>query len=212
MGSCQQTKRKILAVLYPLPLPQKSNPFYVAHPHKEGMNMKQNTKKLFNVQTMVVLGVLVAMEIILSRFLSIAAWNMKIGFSFVPIAIAALSYGPIAAGIVAALGDFVGALLFPIGAYFPGFTLSAFLTGILFGVFLYKKQTVLRVAGAVIVNQMILSLLINSIWISILYGTPVIPLMGTRIIQCLIMIPIQFVIISSVAKVNKDYIVRKVDV
>lgn len=174
--------------------------------------MKQNTKKLFNVQTMVVLGVLVAMEIILSRFLSIAAWNMKIGFSFVPIAIAALSYGPIAAGIVAALGDFVGALLFPIGAYFPGFTLSAFLTGILFGVFLYKKQTVLRVAGAVIVNQMILSLLINSIWISILYGTPVIPLMGTRIIQCLIMIPIQFVIISSVAKVNKDYIVRKVDV
>ena len=76
------------------------------------------------VRTIVYLGVLTALEIVLNRFLSINAWNIKIGFSFVPIVVAAILYGPIAAGIVAALCDFLGAILFPIGAYFPGFTES----------------------------------------------------------------------------------------
>ena len=98
-------------------------------------------KKKMNVQTLVTLSVLIAIEMILSRFLSISAWNIKIGFSFVPIAIAAIAYGPVEAGIVGGVGDLVGALLFPIGAYFPGFTLTAFLTGAVFGLFLHKRQT-----------------------------------------------------------------------
>ena len=49
------------------------------------------------------IALLTALEIVLSRFLSISMWNTKIGFSFLPIAVAAILFGPLAAGTVGAL-------------------------------------------------------------------------------------------------------------
>lgn len=169
-------------------------------------------KKRMNVHTLVMLSVLIAMEIILSRFLSIAAWNVKIGFSFVPIVIAAVAYGPLAGGLVGGVADLAGALLFPIGAYFPGFTLTALLTGIIYGLFLYKRQTLIRISGAVAINQLILSLLLNTLWISILYGAEFGPLLTTRIFQCAILIPVQLIVIGSITKVIKVYLTKRVKV
>ena len=153
----------------------------------------------------VYLGVLTAMEIVLSRFLSISAWNVKIGFSFVPVAAAAMLFGMLPAAVVAALGDFLGAILFPIGPYFPGFTLTAFLTGIVWGFFLRKERTVLRVLAAVAVNQLILSLLLNSLWISVLYSSPYPALLATRLVQCAILGPVQFVVILLLGRAADTY-------
>ena len=160
-------------------------------------------------RTITTLALLTAVEIVLSRFLSISAWNIKIGFSFVPVVVAAILYGPIGAGIVGALGDFVGAILFPIGAYFPGFTLTAFLTGFVFGLFLYKKQDWPRSIAAVGINQFVLSLFLNTLWISILYGSPYVPLLATRVVQCLILTPVQLVCIQAVAKSLARYAKRR---
>ena len=122
-----------------------------------------------------------------------------------PVVLAAVLLGPLAAGVVGALGDFIGAVLFPIGPYFPGFTLTAFLTGLVFGWFLHKRQTVWRILGAVAVNLFILSLLVQTVWISILYDTPYVPLLLTRIVQCGIMAPIQFLSIGFFVKVRCRY-------
>ena len=157
-------------------------------------------KTKFTTRVLTTLALLTAVEIILSRFLSISAWNIKIGFRFVPVVVASILYGPIGAGIVGALGDFVGAILFPIGAYFPGFTLTAFLTGFVFGLFLYKKQDWPRSIAAVGINQFVLSLFLNTLWISILYGSPYVPLLATRVVQCLLLTPVQLVCIQAVAK------------
>jgi len=146
------------------------------------------------------MALLIALEIILSRFLSLSAWNTKIGFSFVPVVIAAILLGPVYAGIVGALADFVGAVLFPIGAYFPGFTLTAFLTGMVYGLFLYKRQSLPRILGAVAVNQFILSLLLNTLWISVLYGSPFGPLLVTRLVQSAILTVVQIVVIGLIVK------------
>lgn len=154
-----------------------------------------------NIRTITLMGLLIALEIVLNRFLSINAWNIKIGFSFVPVVIAAILLGPIHAGIVAALADFLGAVLFPIGAYFPGFTLTAFLNGAVFGLFLNKKQTLLNTGLAVGINQFLLSLLLNTLWISILYGAPFAPLLAARSIQCVVLLVIQFVGIQLIVKV-----------
>ena len=45
------------------------------------------------------LGLLVALEIVLARFCSIQAWNLRIGFSFLPIAMASIRFGPIPAAM-----------------------------------------------------------------------------------------------------------------
>ena len=152
--------------------------------------------KKLNTNSLAVTGLLVALHIILSRFCSINALNIKIGFAFVPVFAAAYLYGPLMAGIVGGLGDFLGAILFPIGPYFPGFTLTCVLTGLVFGLLLHKSQTPLRIAGAVAINQLVLGLVVNTYWISTLYGSAFFPLMGTRVVQCLILIPVEFLVIS----------------
>ena len=149
----------------------------------------EKTKKITTV------AILVAMHIILSRFLSYSVWNMKIGFDFLPVAVAAVLYGPVAAAVTGGLGDFIGAILFPIGPYFPGYTLSAVLSGVVLGVFLYKKQTLPRVLGAVAINQWIISLLLTSFWISFTNLTPYWPMVATRVFQCAIMTVVQLVVL-----------------
>ena len=163
------------------------------------------SKAKFSTRTLTMLALLVGMEIVLSRFLSISMWNIKIGFSFVPVVVAAILYGPLAAGIVGALADFIGAILFPIGAYFPGFTLTAFLTGCVFGLFLYKKQDWPHSIAVVGINQFILSLFLNTLWISILYKSPYVPLLTTRVIQTVILTVVQLICIQAIAKLIARY-------
>ncbi|MCI9417491.1 MAG: folate family ECF transporter S component [Eubacterium sp.] len=135
-----------------------------------------------SVKSVSVVGLLVAMEIILARF-SIHTWNIKIGFSFVPIVVAAIFYGPIAGGLVGAIGDVISAVLFPVGAYFPGFTLTAFLTGAVFGWFFRKKVSLGNVILSVLIAQVLISQVMNTYWISFLYGSPFWLLFLTRIYQ-----------------------------
>ena len=163
------------------------------------------SKQRFSTRTLTTLAMLIAIEVILSRFLSVNAWNIKIGFGFIPVVIAAVLYGPLAGGIVGALSDFIGALLFPIGTYFPGFTLSSFLMGVVFGLFLYKKQSWLQGLAAVGINQFILGLFLNTFWISVLYGSPYVPLLATRVFQCILLTAVQLVCIQSITKVLARY-------
>ena len=149
-------------------------------------------KKRFSVQRLAILGVLIAMEVILSRFVSISTWNMKIGFAFIPVAAAAILLGPVEAAVCGGLADFLGATLFPIGTYFPGFTATAALTGLVFGLFFHKEQTPQRVIPAV---------LINTYWISLLYGSSFKALFATRIVQSAILTVVQTAGILVLAKV-----------
>lgn len=157
-------------------------------------------KKKFDTKMLVTAALLIAMQIILSRFLSINAWNLKIGFAFTAVFVAAYLYGPWFSAVVAVIADVVGASLFPSGAFFPGFTVTAMLSGIVFGIFLYKKQTPGRIIAAVAIDQLILGLLLNSYWISVLYGSPYVPLLATRSIQCLVMMPVMYFTISALSK------------
>lgn len=150
---------------------------------------------------LLVLALLIAMEIVLNRFVSIRTWNLKIGFSFIPIVVAAMLYGPLGGAVVAGIGDLIGAILFPNGPFFPGFTFTALLTGIVFGLFLRKKQTFLSVISAVAINQLVLSLLLNTLWISILYGSPYFPTLVSRLPQCAILIPVQILVIPALKPV-----------
>lgn len=106
--------------------------------------MSKNNKTV----TLVTLAFMIALEIILTRFLSVdVAGIARIGFGFIPVAMVAIMYGPWFAGGAYALGDILGMLIFPKGAYFPGFTLTACLTGIIFGLILYKRDHLEKVSA-----------------------------------------------------------------
>ncbi len=156
--------------------------------------------KKIDVKTMVSCAVLIAAAIVLSRFLSINTWNLKIGFTFIPVFLAGYLYGPVKGAFVGGIADLLGAILVPIGAYFPGFTLTCALQGVTYGVFLRKKQTPSRILMAVGIVQLVLGLIVNTFWISIISGSPFKALLVTRLLQCLIMIPVEFVVIGAMAR------------
>ena len=86
------------------------------------------SKAKFIAADLTCLALLTAMQVVLSRFLSFNTLSLKIGFAFLPVAIGAAVLGPVGGAIVGGLGDFLGAVLFPIGPYFPGFTLTTLLS------------------------------------------------------------------------------------
>lgn len=156
-------------------------------------------KRISTTHKLVLMAMLAATQIVLSRFLSINLWNLKIGFSFVPIAVAGMLLGPISAGLTGAVADLVGATLFPSGAFFPGFTLTAFLTAFGYGFFLQKKQDLPNILAAVLFSEIIGSILLNTLWISILYGTPFIALLPARITQAVGMGIVEVIVLRLLA-------------
>ena len=91
------------------------------------------------IQRIVYLGLLIGAKVILTRFFSITTPIARIGIGFLPIAIGGILFGPIYAGFAAVIGDLLGSMLFPSGPFFPGFTLSAFISGLVYGCFFYKR-------------------------------------------------------------------------
>lgn len=144
----------------------------------------------------VVVGILIALQVIVSRFLSIQTPFLKIGFGFLPMAVAAILYGPVYAGVAWGLSDFIGATLFPFGPYFFGFTASAILNGVIFGVFIYKNHTkVWRIAAAIAISSAIVSLGLDTVWLTTLYATPFEIVIGERLLRCAVMVPVEFILI-----------------
>lgn len=148
--------------------------------------------KNINAKEIVYLGIFISMEVILTRFLSIQTPIVRIGFTFLPIAVSAIMFGAVFSGTSAALADLVGMMLFPSGTYFPGFTLTAFLSGTIYGTFLYNKTVnIFRISAAVVVTSVLISMGLDTLWIWMLTGKGIMILLPARIIKSLIMIPIQ---------------------
>ena len=123
------------------------------------------------------------MQVVLTRIFSINAWNIRIGFGFIPMLFAALYFGTWEAVTVASLADIIGSLALSSYPYFPGYTFSIALSAFIFSTILRKNKSSLSILFAVAVTQLICSLLLNSLWISINSGSALLPIMLTRLIQ-----------------------------
>lgn len=150
----------------------------------------------------VYMAILIALEIIITRFLSIQTPILRIGFGFIPLALGGAMLGPVLAGTMAASADILRMFLFPSGfPYFPGFTLSAFVAGAIYGLLLYKRQvSILRTALAVALIIIFVDLFMNTYWLTMTTGKAASVLIGTRITKSIIMFPIQTTIIYTVIK------------
>lgn len=173
-------------------------------------------KLKLTTQTMATLSFLVALELVLVRFLSFQTSIHRIGFGFVPIVIAAVFYGPVGAGFVGVASDLVGAALFPKGPFFPGFTLTALLGGMIFGFFLYQinqeKRAVragMRIIIAVVLHQLVLALFLTTYWLHLLSHNNYLGLLSFRVPQCVLLTAIEIVTIFLLVKFMQREDIKK---
>ncbi|MBR5948936.1 MAG: folate family ECF transporter S component [Clostridia bacterium] len=177
---------------------------------------KNTSSAAMPLRMMVVIALLIAIYVVLDRIVpSVKLPGAKIGFSFVAPFVAAMLYGPIAAMLVYGLGDFVAALLFPFGTYHVGFTLVAAVMGIILGLFLHEKPLeafgIDKLRGKiklfpniiipVLINCLILGLLVNTIWVSQLYGSKTyLGWFVYRLTEYAILVPAQIIIAPMLLK------------
>lgn len=149
-----------------------------------------------NTRKMVMIGFFIAIEIILTRFLSIQTPIIRFGFGFIPLSFSAMLFGPVAGAITGAVADIIGMMLFPKGAYFPGFTVSAALSGAIYGMYFYKRpKNLVNIFLAVVTITLFVDLGLNTIWLSILTKKAVYAIMTPRLIKNLVTIPIKIMLI-----------------
>jgi ECF transporter S component (folate family) len=159
------------------------------------------------IRNILFVGLFISLEVILTRFFSIENGIVRISFEFIPIAISAILFGPVTAGLGAAIADVLGMMIFPKGPYFPGFTFSAFVSGFLYGIVLYKKKiTVLRTFVASVLVIVVCSLILNTIWFIILTDKGAYAIITARLIKALIFIPIQTTVVYIVWKYTSPVI------
>ncbi|MBQ9979828.1 MAG: folate family ECF transporter S component [Oscillospiraceae bacterium] len=126
-------------------------------------------------RTLCQIALLIALEVVLNRFCSFNTMSLKIGFSFIPMALCAYLFGPWYTMVAYALSDFIGAILFPIGPYHPGFTLGAALMGIAYGFLLNRKywkkvRFFPNMVLAAIIPCIAVGLFVNTAWVAHLAG------------------------------------------
>ncbi len=159
-------------------------------------------KKLRETKTLTVAAMLTAIGIVLGFFKIPITQLIEIRFGTFPICFAGMLFGPGVGGVVGALVDIGGYLVKPTGPYFPGFTVSSAISGIIYGVILYnKKLSMVRVTVAQVIHVIVVGIILNSYWLNLLYfQNGYLATILARLPKELIMLPINIIITYGIFK------------
>lgn len=142
----------------------------------------------FNTKNLLLLALFAAISIIFTRFLSfylpiIAVNSVRISLGNIPIALAGLLMGPFAGAATGIVADVVGTTMFSPFGYFPGFTLSAALVGLIPGIlriYIKNLDRYTNVLIIILITELVTSILLNTLWISVMTHVKYLLLLAPR--------------------------------
>ena len=145
--------------------------------------MKRNQNGIFSTRNLILMAALVAMQIILARFLSIQASDiLRISFESVPVILAGMWLGPLSGAIVALVADVLGTVLSGYGIWFPPIALGPVLVGVISGLstkYIFRSdlsatrdswKVVLTVVAAGIVNSFLIGAFTTTLYSIVVMG------------------------------------------
>ena len=145
-----------------------------------------SAKSLKSLRTIATTGMLLAMAIAIRSLAIQVTPDLRIVFTCIPISLIGLLYGPVVCGMSTFALDIIGFLIDNKSArgYSIELALVVILSGILYGIFLYKHTVkpqwsdILRVAAARFAVIFICNICLNSYFLYTLYVNPEITLFG----------------------------------
>ena len=167
-------------------------------------NFQLSAKNLAKTRVIGISAILSALFIVLYSIKLQLAPELRITFTFIPLALSGWLLGPVPAMLVGLIGDLVGCILFPAGPYFPGFTLTQILSGLVFGLFLYRQNTdkiFFPVLFSKAIISMVLNVGLNSLWLSMLYGKAWAIYAASHLIKNAIALPIEVILLLLIIKI-----------
>jgi ECF transporter S component (folate family) len=168
------------------------------------MQPSMKTNSNFTLKKLISIALLVALSVILKRFLGYNDKVLSVSFGFVPIAVAGMLFGVPGGLIAAMLSDVIGALLFPSGLFNPGFTLVAALSGLSYGYFLSKpsasKQRIILCQALI---TLFAHLLLNTLLLVPIIGKGFFAILPLRALKNLLFFPVEVFILLKIAEYRK---------
>lgn len=174
---------------------------------------RSSANELSNVRGVALCAMLLALRVVVGYFANFTLAitpNAKVGFAFLPVAIASMLFGPVCGMIVGGLGDVISFLLAPMGGYFFGWTLNGILMGMLYGLFLYKtdKKILLKLIICELLINFAIEVPLGSLWLYIQYNKAFWVMAGTRAVKCLIALPVETALVYFFEKVVLKRIIK----
>ena len=175
-----------------------------------GWRFRASAREFKNLRSLVMCAMLMAITIVISSLTVQIGDYIKIGFSFVATELAYMLFGPVVGAVFGGTADVLAYLVKPTGAFFPGFTISGILSGLLYGTYLYKKPvSFTRILFVKAIAAVFLNMLLGTYWLTLLYGKGFMVLLPMRVIKNLIMLPINSILFYSIAKMFEKMGIRQ---
>lgn len=151
-------------------------------------------------------GVMCALAVILGAASINVGPYIKVGLSGLPNQVVDYLFGPAAGAIFSGALEVIKFTVRPDGIYFPGFTLSSILAGLIYGGILYRRPlTLLRVFVAHLCVKTFINIGCNTLWLIILYRKAVAVILPARVMTNLVRLPVDvvvtFIILRTVERV-----------
>ena len=168
------------------------------------MKPSATSDPVFTLKKLISIALLVALSVILKRFLGYNDKVLSISFGFVPIAVAGMLFGVPGGMMAAIMADVIGALLFPSGPFHPGFTLVASLSGLSYGYFLGKpvvsKQRIVLCQALI---TLFAHLLFNTLLLVPIIGKGFFAILPLRVVKNLLFFPVEIFILLKITEYRK---------
>ncbi len=158
---------------------------------------RTSLKELSVTRNLVLCGLMAALAIVLGTVASISIGRyIKIGFSGLPNRMVDFLFGPAVGCLFGGALDILKYTLAPSGPFFFGFTLSAMLSGLIYGSILYRRPiTWPRIIIAELLVKLFINCILNTFFLSILYGNAFWVILPARVLTNAIMLPFDSVIL-----------------
>lgn len=150
--------------------------------------------ELRNVRALTLAGLVCAAAIVLESMpIYLMGPTLKIYFSFLVVGLGCACYGPVVGMMAGGIIDTVGFLLAGYGEpYFPGYLLSAVLSGLIYGVMLYRREpTVLRLIVLRLLINYGSNVLLGSVWKAMLYGKGYLYYFTSGMVKNTVLLPLE---------------------
>lgn len=186
-GVVSWTKREILRCIVRIPLLHIATSICSDRTAKGGFLMKNSWKEFKNTRSLTTMALLLALTIVLG-YLTISIGDfLKIGFSALPNELVSFLFGPAVGAVFGGLADILNFIVKPTGVFFPGFTISGILSGLIYGLVLYKKPLkIFRIVIANVIVAFLVNIILNTYWLTILYGTGFFAIFPGRVVKELV--------------------------
>jgi riboflavin transporter len=168
----------------------------------DGNIFVRSLRGMRHLRALVTAAMLLAVQVLLGMVAAIPiGQSIRISFGYLALSTTGMLLGPVASMINGALADVLGAVIHPIGPYFPGFTLTGLVSGAIYGVMLYDRDLSLkRVLITKLMIDVICNLVLNTLWIDLLYGKAFFVILPARVLKSVLQYPVDVILLYPLLK------------